>query len=165
MDPSICTKWMTFPSFVDFFVQKHFPFSFHTFLVQPFLTNRTTCHKQTFIFFGITFVESFNKICQTHLHLLCPIYIYRNVLLFLGMVQICFVLNIPSGKFASHPFVGCRFWFYIKNTICCKQDCKYSTISVVGLMLYRHIYYLKSGRGAICFLKYGVSLDLEYLCP
>ena len=32
-------------------------------------------------------------------------------------------------------FVRCSFWFYIKNTICCECDCKYSTINVVGLML------------------------------
>ena len=42
---SIYTTEMTFQSFEDFLVKKHFPFYFHTFLVEPFLTNRTTCHK------------------------------------------------------------------------------------------------------------------------
>ena len=36
---------------------KAFPFYFHTFLVEPLLTNRTTFHKLAFIFFEITFTK------------------------------------------------------------------------------------------------------------
>ena len=40
-----------------------------------------------------------------------------------------------SFRWGHIRFVGCSFWFYIKNTICCECDCKYSIINVVGLML------------------------------
>ena len=53
--------------------------------------------------------------------------------------------------------VGCSFWFYIENTICYKCDSKYSTINVIGLMLYRHIYYSKCGRRTICIFTYDFT--------
>ena len=66
-------------------------------------------------------------------------------------------LNSPSGEFALHPFWKLNFWFYIQNTICCECNCRYPTIDVIGLMLYRHTYYLKCRRRTKWFLTYGFT--------
>lgn len=134
---------MTFPTFVNFFVQKRFLFVF-----KHFWRNHEQNNMPQINLYLIRnhYRQCFNDMCKTHPCMQCTIYIYLKVLQFLGMVQISFALNIPSGEFALHPFCKLNFWFYIQNTICCECNCRYPTIDVIGLMLYRHIYYLKCRR-------------------
>ena len=58
----------------------------------------------------LSFSWSLSSKIQQHMqNMLCTIYIYLNVLQFSGMVQICFVLNIPPDDFASQPFSRLQF--------------------------------------------------------
>ena len=109
---------MTFPTFVNFFVQKRFLFVFKHFWRNHEQNNMPQIN---LYLFRNHYRQCFNDMCKTHPCMQCTIYIYLKVLQFLGMVQISFALNIPSGEFALHPFCRLQFLVLYQNNLLIMQ--------------------------------------------